>query len=156
MHQLLLQPAFQLPHDTIVSHWAALMESTGERVAMPQLSARAPATAMQQHIRALAQDALVDAALRPLTSVPDTATAESLLTAMKTSMRQMLTIISELVQEVFETLPEKHPAHAHRADFPPVALQALLAGATSIREALNSIAGLLDKTVDILIQAGIF
>jgi hypothetical protein len=155
MQQLLMQPTFQLPQDTIVLRWAALMESTGERVAMPQLSANAPAVVMQQHIRALAQDALVDAALQQLTSLPNTASTESLVVAMQASIGQMLAIISELAQEVFEALPEQHPAHEQRADFEPAALQALPAGATSIQEALCSIAGLLDKTVRILIQARI-
>jgi hypothetical protein len=156
MHQLLLQPSFQLPQDAIVSRWAALMESTGERVAMPPLAANSPSAVMQQHIRALAQDSLVDAALQQLTSVPDTAAAASLHAAMQASVGQMLAIISELAAEVFESLPEQHPAHTQRGNFEPATLQALPAGVTSIREAVQAIAGLLDKTVELLIQACIW
>lgn len=157
LHKLLINPSFRLPLDSVSRRWEAVMNATGARVPMPSLDmSRTDPAELRAHVTATAQDALADAALQQLSSVPADATAASLATARLASFGQMTEIISELATEAFSALSENHPAQAQRHEFSQETLSATFSSATSLQACVAAVAGLLDRTVQLLLQACLF
>jgi aminopeptidase N len=129
------------------------MDATGERVPMEPLDvSRTDSAALRAHVTAAAQDALADAALQQLSSVPPDATAASLATARAASFGQVSEIVSQLANEAFASLPENHPAHAQQRQFSQEILSETFSTATSLQACVAAVAGLLDHTVQLLLQ----
>lgn len=153
LHKLLVNPSFRLPLDSVSRRWEAVMDATGDRVPMEPLDmSRADPAALKAHITATAQDALADAALQQLSSVPADATAASLATARAASFAQVTEIVSELAAEAFASLPENHPARAQQNEFSHETLSATFSTATSLQDCVAAVAVLLDRTVQLLLQ----
>lgn len=153
LHKLLINPSFRLPLDSVSRRWEAVMDATGESVPVESLDmSRTDPAALRAHITATAQDALADAALQQLSSVPVDATPASLATARAASFGQVTEIVAELATEAFTALPENHPARAQQQEFSRETLSATFSTATSLQACVAAVAGLLDRTVQLLLQ----
>jgi hypothetical protein len=71
---------------------------------------------------------------------------------MRGAFGQLLAVISELAREVLESLPEGSGARERAAPFERAALEALLDRCESLQAAVAAVAGLLDKTVTLLLE----
>eukprot|EP00892_Ulva_mutabilis_P010997 jgi/Ulvmu1/826/UM010_0200.1 len=153
--QLLLDPAFRLPLGAAAERWEAVMDATGERTLAPPLDVRAAgAGALRAHVVAAAQDALADAALSQLAAAPADAPPAVLAAARQAAFAQVADVLAELAAEAFEAIPAAHAEAAGRDRFERAALHAAFEGAASLQACVGVVAGLLDNTVQLVLQLG--
>lgn len=151
--QLLLDPSFRLPLGAAAERWEAVMDATGERVPAPALDIRSAGPgAMRAHVVAAAQDALADAALSQLAAAPADAPPAALAAARQAAFAQVADVLAELAAEAFEAVPVAHAERAGRDRFERAALHTAFEGAESLQACVGVVAGLLDSTVQLVLQ----
>lgn len=152
LHQLLLDPNFRLPLGAAAERWEAVMDATGERLPAPPLDVRSGPGALRAHVTAAAQDALADAALAQLAGAPAGAPPAALAAARQAAFAQVADVLAELAAEVFEAIPARAAEDAGRARFERETLHAAFEGAASLQACVAVVAGLLDNTVQLVLQ----
>lgn len=153
LHQLLLDPNFRLPLGAAAERWEAVMDATGERVPPTPLDVRSAGPgALRAHVTAAAQDALADAALAQLAGAAAGAPPAALAAARQAVFAQVADVLAELAAEALEAFPAAAAEAAGRARFDRAALHAAFEGAASLQECVAVVAGLLDNTVQLVLQ----